>query len=79
MPQLSLYLNDATMETLRSAARSEGISMSQYASRLIQERAASPLWPHGYWETIYGCLGDDDLAIDGEGLDSRLDDDCDWF
>ena len=79
MPQLSLYLDDDTMETLRAAARGEGVSMSKYASGLIRERARFGGWPQGYWEDVYGCLHDDTFTVDGEVLDATLDDACDWF
>ena len=80
MPQLSLYVNDATMGTLRASAQNAGMSMSKYASNLIRERADHGGWPAGYWENVYGCLGDDfgfDCANDD--LNAVLDDACDWF
>ena len=79
MPQLSLYVDDATMETLRTSARGEGVSMSRYASNLIRERAQNGGWPQGYWESIYGCLDDTDFGDLDEGLHAELDDDCSWF
>ena len=77
MPQLSLYVDDSTMETLRISARGEGVSMSRYASNLIRNRAQSGNWPQGYWENIYGCLYGESCFDDlDEGLNSKLDDDC---
>ncbi len=72
MPQLSLYLDESTMDVLRNAAKQEGTSLSRYARRLIQDRA-SLTWPAGFWDT-YGSLKDDsfvvpedlDLSFDGE-------------
>ena len=78
MPQLSLYIDDATMETLRVSARGEGISMSKYAARLIRNRAAYGGWPQGYWESVYGCLNED-LSFEDDVLNADLDDACDWF
>ena len=78
MPQLSLYLDDATMETLRTSALGEGVSMSKYAANLIRNRAQFGGWPAGYWESVYGCLDDDTFVIDDTALDAALDDTCDW-
>ena len=78
MPQLSLYVDDATMETLRKSAREEGVSMSKYASNLIRDRAEHGGWPSGYWDAVYGCLEEDVTATDDD-LRPELDDACDWF
>ena len=78
MPQLSLYIDDQTMETLRISACGEGVSMSKYAATLIRNRALYGGWPQGYWESVYGCL-DEPLTCDDDILDSALDDACDWF
>lgn len=80
MPQLSLYVDDATMETLRTSASVANVSMSKYASNLIRERAQYGGWPQGYWEQVYGCLADDlGLVAPDDDLKPELDDDCDWF
>ena len=79
MPQLSLYLDDATMETLRHAALAENVSMSKYASSLIRDRAQRGSLPQGYWERVYGCLPDDSMRIDDGDWRPELDDTCDWF
>lgn len=70
MPQLSLYLDDATMESLRSDAGRENMSLSQYARGLIQNRAESA-WPKGFWAT-YGAL-DDPTFVEPPELDASLD------
>lgn len=91
MPQLSLYIDDATMETLRSSAKAEDVSMSRYAADLIRNRAQLGTWPNGYWDSIYGCLNDATFSVDDDSsinasfpagnptLDAALDDACDWF
>ena len=79
MPQLSLYIDDTTMRTLRSSAQAENVSMSKYAASLIRERAQHGSWPQGYWERVYGCLGDDDLTMTDDDLRPELDDACDWL
>ncbi len=70
MPQLSLYLDDATMEALRSDAGRERVSLSQYARQLIRERAESS-WPAGFWDT-YGALSDPTFTVPAEP-DASLD------
>lgn len=57
MAQLSLYLDDATMDDLRKAAQTDGVSLSHYVAALVHERTASG-WPEGYWK-LYGCIADD--------------------
>jgi hypothetical protein len=37
MPQLSLYLDDDTMEKLRVDAKRENLSLSKHVAKLIQE------------------------------------------
>ena len=78
MPQLSLYVDDATMETLRTAAKGEGVSMSKYAASLIRKKAELGSWPNGYWESVYGCLDDDSFVVDDTAIDASLDDTCVW-
>lgn len=70
MPQLSLYLDDATMEALRSDAGRERVSLSQYARSLIRGRAESA-WPAGFWGT-YGALNDPTFTVPAE-LNASLD------
>ena len=80
MPQLSLYVDDATMETLRTSAQGEGVSMSKYAAGLIRDRAQQGGWPQGYWESVYGCLTDDvDFSLTNDDLHPASDDECNWF
>ena len=78
MPQISLYVDDATMEALRVSARGQGVSMSRYVAGLIADREHYGAWPQGYWESIYGAL-DEDLDIGDSELDPSLDDSCDFF
>lgn len=60
MPQLSLYLDDATMDLLRIAAERDHVSLSKYASTLIRNHENS-LWPSGFWD-VYGALKDPTFA-----------------
>ena len=61
MPQLSLYLDEASMQQLRERARDEGVSLSKYAGAAIEQRVGSTGWPEGYWE-LYGSIDDESLA-----------------
>lgn len=70
MPQLSLYLDDAAMESLRCDAGRSGTSLSRYARELIQNRSESA-WPVGFWST-YGALDDSTFSEPAE-LDANLD------
>ena len=79
MAQLSLYLDDATMETLRTDAKRQGVSLSKYAAGLIRDHAGGNGWPVGYWEQVYGCLADDDSFVRPDQGDLSLDDDPSLF
>ena len=41
MPQLSLYLDASTMETLRADASREGKTLSNFVRTVLQDRAAN--------------------------------------
>ena len=82
MPQLSLYIDDDTMEMLRDGAKAEGVSLSRYAADAIVERhsgaARRDEWPAGYWESVYGwtartCVAPEDPLIDYEQLNKKVD------
>ena len=57
MSQLSLYLDDAQYQALKERARAEGVSLSKYAARLIENDAADTGWPQGFWD-LYGAIDD---------------------
>ncbi|MDO4502505.1 MAG: hypothetical protein Q4D06_04910 [Coriobacteriia bacterium] len=86
MPQTSIYLDDRTASLVRGEAQRQGLSLSKLVGRVLNEYATSPrdAWPPGYWEDVYGCLGEVDVAAmpDDAGescLDPALDDACDWW
>ncbi|MBQ9021375.1 MAG: antitoxin [Eggerthellaceae bacterium] len=62
MPQLSLYISDENLETLRIRSAEEGVSMSKYANSLIAQDASNNGWPAGFWN-LYGALDDDSFVI----------------
>lgn len=61
MPQVSLYLDDATMEKLREDAKRERLSLSKYTAKLIKEHNSAAGWSDRFWET-YGSLKDADFS-----------------
>lgn len=66
MPQLSLYLNDATMGTLRTDATKEKMSSFRYAADLISSKHESSTRPKECWEGIYGALAEDSFTVPDE-------------
>ena len=64
MPQLSLYLEDDTMDILRQDATREGVSLSKHASRVIRENNVSA-WPKGFFD-LYGALDDETFVAPPE-------------
>ena len=70
MPQVSLYVDEATMADLRKQARAEGVSLSKHVARRLAQPAqtgtASGL-PEGWLESLYGSLAD----VDGFDLPER--------
>ncbi|MCR5846430.1 MAG: antitoxin [bacterium] len=62
MPQLSLYIDDATMGLMKRNASAEGVSLSRYAANAIREYIDAPkrVADDDYWDKLYGCLADDD-------------------
>lgn len=62
MPQLSLYITDDNLETLRTRAKREGVSMSKYVNRLVERDANNAGWPEGFWK-LYGAIGENTLTV----------------
>ena len=44
MPQLNLYVDDPTHQTIKAAAKAAGVSLSKWVSNLVRERTADE-WP----------------------------------
>lgn len=70
MPQLSLYLDEPTMESLRRDAAQAGTSLSKYVVGVLHEHAEAPRWPDGFFELYGSC--DDEAFV--EPPDSPFDD-----
>ena len=86
MPQISLYMDEPVMQTVRAQAALQGVSLSRFIGSLVKEYAQvkSSNWPAGYWESAYGCLSDQEAscmagALETNCLDASCDDACDWF
>lgn len=60
MPQLSLYIDDDTMNGLRKRASLNDESLSKYVVRLIKNDASDG-WPEGYW-SLFGSVSDDSFS-----------------
>jgi hypothetical protein len=60
MSQITLYLDENTAAAVRRAAESEGVSQSQWVSRLIRERTRSE-WPESV-KVLAGAWTDIPLA-----------------
>lgn len=70
MPQLSLYVDDATLGVLKEGAAREGVSMSRFAADAIRDQGRNA-WPAGFFDT-YGSIADESFAAPSD-VDSRLD------
>ena len=58
MAQLSLYVDDSTMEDLRRDAAREGKTLSKYTAGVLRERKERNGWPRGFFN-LYGACDDD--------------------
>ena len=69
MPQLSLYLDEATLEMVEKAAKMSQVSVSKWIrNRLVQSLKRD--WPEGYLD-LYGAISDDTFtAPDPVALDA---------
>ena len=70
MPQLTIYLDEATEQLLRKQLDSSGLSQSRYIAGLIVERDRTQ-WPSGL-VSILGTWADSDFP-DIEDLRKTLD------
>ena len=58
MAQLSLYVDDSTMEDLRRDAAREGKTLSKFVAGVLRDRDTNGLWPPGFFD-LYGVCADD--------------------
>lgn len=64
MAQLSLYLEEETMDLLRKKAVLANVSLSKYVAKLIRSDVSSG-WPMGYWD-LYGSIDDETFCEPAE-------------
>lgn len=57
MPQLSLYMDEPMMESLRQDASREGKTLSKFVAGVLKDRAENNRWPHGFFN-LYGACDD---------------------
>ena len=62
MPQLSLYIDSATLKKLEIAAKIEQLSISKFAVKKLNE-SLNTKWPENY-VSLYGAIKDDTFIID---------------
>lgn len=66
MPQLSLYLDEAAMEKLRTDASLAGKTLSKYVKSILDDRdSLDGKWPQGFFD-LYGALDDDSFRRPSE-------------
>ena len=53
MPQLHLYVSDATADVLRKDALEANLSLSRYLAKVLTETTQRG-WPEGYFEMLAG-------------------------
>lgn len=60
MPQLSLYMDEASMSFLKEQSQREGVSLSKYARKRLTKTDNS--WPDSFWKT-YGAVTDPSFTV----------------
>lgn len=75
MAQLSLYVGEETLGSLREEARRAGVSISKYAATILEARSRGCGWPAG-WGELFGSSPDfPSVEQIRAGADDSLDDD----
>lgn len=59
MPQLSLYLNEEEMESVRAGAARQGTTLSRYVAGVLRNEKDPSAWPPAFF-ALYGSLAADD-------------------
>jgi hypothetical protein len=57
MPQISLYIDEATLKKLESAASRQHVSISKWVADQIRAKV-NPVYPWGY-EDLFGSISDE--------------------
>ncbi len=61
MPQLSLYIDGATLKKLEKAAKIEQLSVSRFAVKKLNE-VLNATWPEHYCE-LFGSIKDESFSV----------------
>ena len=61
MPQLSLYIDEETLAEIRTAAKTEKISVSKYVTGKLRD-SLHESWPEHYDE-LFGSIEDDTFTL----------------
>lgn len=77
MPQLSLYLDGPTMESLRANAAREDKTLSKFVAGMLRDHAESNRWPQGFFN-LYGAC-DDDTFVEPPEIPWELDAPRKWL
>jgi len=64
MPQLSLYIDDVTLEKVTQTARAENVSVSKLVTGILA-RQLEDTWPSGFAE-LCGSIDDPSFVAPGE-------------
>jgi hypothetical protein len=65
MSQLTIYLDEASMQDVRKSAKRENVSVSLWARKRLTE-AIRHTWPRDYFE-LFGALRDSGLTRPAQG------------
>lgn len=55
MPQLHLYVPDATAELLKRRAEERGMTLSKYLAEVVGQEADDEIWPEGFFDDVLGA------------------------
>ncbi|MCF7949757.1 MAG: hypothetical protein K9M94_14300 [Spirochaetia bacterium] len=70
MPQISLYIDEETLEKLKAAASRERISISKWVAHRIRSQV-EPEYP-AYYDELFGSI-DDETFTEPEKINVSLD------
>ena len=62
MPQVSLYIDEATLKRIEVAAKTERLSLSKYVSRKLRA-SLEDQWPE-HFDELFGAITDNTFGVD---------------
>ncbi len=63
MAQVSLYIEDEVMAGVKADAKTEGVSVSKYVTRVLAERNVGKKITASWLEGVYGSMTDADWLV----------------